>query len=130
MPDCSESAGHRSGQMALVEPVREHRIHRFRPVSVIPVRSAQPLAHARVLVSGSDVQPDRPDQDVIHWEDDSKVDERPGCDLFHSGKALHVRGVAQLKRSEQEPICSEGGDCRHGLDETTEGGGLTISSLL
>lgn len=49
-------------------------------------------------------------------------EEGTGSDLFHSSKALHVRGAAQLKLSEQGPIGSEGGECRHGLDETTEGG--------
>ena len=120
---------------------------------MIPIRHAEPIAHARVQVFGSDVQPDRADQDMVRWEDDRKVDERAGvevlllardplrgcaigigmrregagCDLFHSGKALHVCGIAQLELSEQKPIGSEGGECRHILDETTERGGLTIT---
>ena len=54
--------------------------------------------------------------------------EGAGGDLFHSGKALYIYGIAQLKLSEQEPIGSEGGEYLHGLDETTEREGLTITS--
>jgi hypothetical protein len=35
-----------------------------------------------VLVPGSDVQPDRTDQDMVRWEDDRKVDECAGIEVL------------------------------------------------